>query len=188
MELSETSDRTLDTVSLTWYAMRATYRREIIVRNLLGQQGIRTFIPMRYALTTRGGRKRRELIPAIHNLVFVQTDAETMKQVKSKISYLQYMMDRTENRPITIPEKQMEDFIRVSSCYDEPVEYITADTSRMIKGTRVRINGGAFDGVEGTLARTARSKSRKVIVSVNGVIAAVTAEIRPDMIEIIEPE
>lgn len=189
MEPNKETDQPISANVLQWYAMRATYRREIIVRNLLAEQGIETFIPMKYTLTLRRGRKRRELVPAIHNLIFVHASPETMKDIKSKISYLQYMMDRKdakEKTPIIIPEKQMEDFIKVASMYDQPLEFIPADRSRLIKGTRVRIHGKQFGEVEGVLTRTPGSKAKKIIVAISGIISVVTSAIEPERIEIIE--
>lgn len=189
MELRKESDQPISENTLQWYAMRATYRREIIVRNILEEHGIETFIPMRYTLTVRRGRKKRELVPAIHNLIFVHASPETMKEIKSKISYLQYMMDRKnsiEKTPIIIPDKQMEDFIKVASMYDQPLEFIPADRSRLIKGTRVRIHGKQFGEVEGVLTRTPGSKAKKIIVAISGVISIVTSAIEPERIEIIE--
>lgn len=191
MELNRETDQPISETALKWYAMRATYRREIIVRNILAEQGIETFIPMKYTLTFRRGRKRRELVPAIHNLIFVHASPETMKDIKSKISYLQYMMNRKdakEKAPIIIPEKQMEDFIKVASMHDRPMEFIPADRSRLIKGTRVKIHGQTFGEVEGILTRTPGSKARKIIVAISDVISVVTTAIEPEMIEIIEKE
>ena len=36
--------------SIRWFAMRVTYRREIKVQDMLKEQGIETFMPMRYVL------------------------------------------------------------------------------------------------------------------------------------------
>ena len=53
--------------------MRATYRRGMQIKGLLDQKGINSFIPMRYEIHLKNGRRRRELVPVIRDIVFVHT-------------------------------------------------------------------------------------------------------------------
>lgn len=52
---------------MQWFAMRATYRRGMQIKALLDKEGINNFIPMRYEVRIRNGRKRRELVPGQRN-------------------------------------------------------------------------------------------------------------------------
>lgn len=52
-----------------WYALRVTYCRELALKSWLDEQGIVNFVPMRYELIEKEGRKLRKLVPAVHNLV-----------------------------------------------------------------------------------------------------------------------
>ena len=54
-----------------WYAMRATYRRELDAMRLLEKEKLGCFIPMQYKISVKKGKKVRVLMPVIHNLVFV---------------------------------------------------------------------------------------------------------------------
>ena len=54
-----------------WYAMRATYRRELEAVKLLERERLGCFVPMQYKVSVKRGKKVRELVPAVHSLVFV---------------------------------------------------------------------------------------------------------------------
>lgn len=43
------------------------------IKALLDKEGINNFIPMRYEVRIRNGRKRRELVPVISDLIFVHS-------------------------------------------------------------------------------------------------------------------
>ena len=62
--------------------------------------------------------------------------------------------------------------------------YLEPSMINFAKGTRVRIIGGAFDGVEGCFVKIKGVRSRRVVVEVEG-LAVATAEIEPQYIEII---
>ena len=77
---------------IVWYAMRATYRRELAVKKILDELSIESFIPMRYEIIVEKGRKKKRLVPIIHNLIFVHATLSVVKEVKGRIQHLQYMM------------------------------------------------------------------------------------------------
>ena len=105
-------DRTLDTYTdEEWYAMRATYRRELQARSLLESSGIKCYIPMRKQDRTVGGRRQSTEVPAVHNLIFVRTTRERLRQFKERVPFLQYMMDRKgdgKSAPIVVPAAPMQ--------------------------------------------------------------------------------
>ena len=61
----------MDKETEVWFAMRATYRRELEAMHLLEKANLGCFIPMQYKISIRRGRKVRALVPVIRNLVFV---------------------------------------------------------------------------------------------------------------------
>ena len=46
-----------------WFAMRATYRREMIAQRQLDALGIESFVPMRQELQIKGRRHQRRQLP-----------------------------------------------------------------------------------------------------------------------------
>lgn len=171
-----------------WYAMRATYRRERQAQRLLEDAGIVSYIPMQTVEKVVTGRRRRVEVPAVHNLIFVRTTRDILRSFKERVPYLQYMMDRSrgeKNVPIVVPDKQMDDFMKVASLCGEKVEYLPVGDRKFLEGMRVRVLGGPLDGVEGVLVRSGKSRDRKLVVSLNGVVSVATASVGVDGLEII---
>jgi transcription antitermination factor NusG len=168
-----------------WYAMRATYRKELEAQSILDKEKIRSFIPMRYTVTQKNRRKVRELVPAIANLIFVHAPLSDIKKVKTKVGYLQYIVNSRNKEKIIVPDEQMKRFITVASTYNQKLIYLRPEEVNLKQGTPVRIIGGPFDGVEGVFMKVKGTRSRRVVVLVHGVTAVATAEIEPDLIEVI---
>lgn len=174
---------------ITWFAIRVTYSRELKFKEYLDQNSIPNFIPMHYVMVNQKGKSVRKLVPIIHNLVFVNTDKPTLeyiKQFQSANFPIRYIMGRTHHRPIIIPEKQMQDFIAVSGQYEEQIVYLDPTEVSIKKGDRVRVTGGIWRGIEGKYIRIA--KDRRVVVSIEGIMAVGTAFIHPSLIEVVKEE
>ena len=171
-----------------WFAMSAPYRRELKAREFLATRGIESFVPMTKAIVEKGHTKSSKIVPAIHNLIFVHTTKEIIQQVKQGVDYLQYRTFPTDgkNRPIIVPDKEMEQFIAVTRERMDELTYLKPEDIDIAQGTRVRIHGGTFDGTEGIFVKIKGKRKRRVVVLIEG-LAAVTinAEISPDLIEIL---
>ena len=171
-----------------WFAMRATYRREFQAQRQLEASGIRSYIPMREEDRIEGGRRRKVKVPAVHNLIFVRTDKDTLQSFKGRVPYLQYMMGRSEGgvlRPIVIPDKSMDDFIRVTESCGDGVEYLRIGDRAFKAGMRVRVRGGVLDGVEGILVKEGKRNDRKLVVSLNGILSVATTSVYADTVEVL---
>ncbi len=167
--------------------MSAPYRRELQARDWFSSQGVETFIPMRYEIVTRrDGTKHRMLVPAIHNLLFVNISPDDMRRFKPLLPIVQYLTHPVDgyNRPILVPEVQMQHFIRVSNSYNDHLLYFRPEELDLRSGTPVRIIGGPFDGVEGTFVKVQGRRNRRVIVQLPGLLA-VAAEVHPDLIQVL---
>ena len=173
---------------ILWFAMSSPYRRELKAKAFLESKNIECFVPMRYEVVERkSGIKRRELVPAIHNLIFVHTTREIIRQLKYGVDFLQYRTfpHNGKNVPIIVPDKQMLQFIAVTESHNEELIYLRPDELQAEKGQRVRIHGGTFDGIEGVLVKIQGKRRRRVVVEIEGVAGIVLAEISPDLIEIL---
>lgn len=165
-----------------WFAMRATYRRELEAKKLLEAESLDTFIPMQY-VPIKGNPKKRELVPVIHNLIFVHAVPLHIQQVKKDIPFLQYMVDMRSREKIIVPDDQMKRFIAVAGTYHESLLYFLPEEVNLTKGTKVRIRGGDFEGQEGIFIKVKGARDRRVVIQVQGVIAVAMATIHPDLIE-----
>ena len=170
-----------------WYALRITYSRELALKQFLDAEQVENFVPMRYEYVTRQERRIRKLVPAIHNLVFIRgsrQQIDEIKETKAAIFPLRYIMDRESRQPIVVPDVQMRNFIAVAGTFDQQVIYLPPTEFSMNRGDRVRITGGIFEGVEGVFVRI--KGDRRVVVSIQGVMAVATTLIHPSLIEKIE--
>ena len=171
---------------MQWFAMRATYCRGMQIKSLLDKQGINNFIPMRYEIREKNGRKKRELVPVIRDLIFVRAVQSELQRVKDRNPYLQYMIDIRNGQKIIVPDEQMRQFIAVVGTYDEHLVFFNPDEVNLRKGTKVRIIGGDFEGYEGVFIKVKGARDRRVVISLQGIIAMAMATISPDLIEVIK--
>ncbi len=171
--------------SKVWYAIRVTYNRELRVKADLDERGIENFVPMQYRREERNGQMVKRLVPSVHNLIFIHIEPSKMKEYKMTTDLpIRYIMSRStdgSSKPITVPDHEMENFIKVAGTYDEKLIYLNPDPGDFSKGERVRIIGGMFAGAEGTFVRV--KGDRRVLINVPGVVAVATTYIHMSMIE-----
>ena len=177
------------TENLLWFAMSATFGRELKARDFLEKNKVQCFVPMKYQIINdKKQGKVRKLVPAINNLIFVYTTKERIQELKSSVEYLQYLTMPVDGRnvPIIVPEYQMKPFIAVCETHDEKLVYLAPEEIKLDKGTPVRIVGSAFDGVEGTFVKVNKRRKKQVVVLVQGVAAVMIAEFTDGYLQVIE--
>lgn len=64
---------------------------------------------------------------------------------------------------------------------DEAVLYVEPAELHLVKGQKVRITGGVFEGVIGEFVRIRHD--RRVVVNIEGVMAVATTFIPPSLVE-----
>lgn len=172
---------------IEWYAIRVTYCREMKLKKILDSMNIDNYIPVQYKEVIKNGIKKKILQPVIRNLVFIRTSRVVLDDVKTDVEGtipIRYMYNKATKTPITINEKEMRQFIAVSGMLTEQLIYVTLEDCRLKRGERVRVVGGIFKGVEGEVVRI--KNDRRVLVSINGVMAVATAFIHPSLLQKIE--
>ena len=177
-----------------WFPMRVTYQREMKVKAELDRLEIENFIPMTYRFTEsrkQGDTElRRELVPAINNLIFVHSTKERISELKVSnelLEPLRYMIDQTAGEAhtiMTVPDKQMENFMRVASVTDDSVMFLDETTIVGKEGKRVQIMGGPFEGVTGVIRRVKRCK--RVVVELEGITCVAIAFVPVGLLKEIE--
>ena len=160
-----------DEENIVWFAMRAPFCKELEAKRLLDKQAIENFVPMCYKVFE----------------IFVRTTRRIIRETKRTVPFLQYitMPDAGKNSPIIVPDIQMQQFISVSRLHNERLIYLTPEEINLAKGTRVRVLGGPFDGVEGVFVKVRGCRSKRVVILIQGILAVVVAEVKPDLIEVI---
>ena len=169
-----------------WYVLRVSYSRSLKIKALLDERGVQTFVPMTWRKKTEGGKTEKKLVPAVSNLCFVRWTKHAIDgfiQGYGDNSPVHYYWDRTASRPMTVPDKAMNDFIKVASSLDEDLIYITEISDKLREGQMVKVREGSFAGVTGKIVRI--RKSRRILVELPGMLAVASTYVRPENIEIL---
>ena len=171
---------------IRWYPMRVTYHRELRIKQQLDALGIDSFVPMHYDLADSADGPRKTLVPAIHNLIFVHASQEVLTHLKMHRKEFDPMRYMTKTCPdghkelLYVPDRQMENFIKVASAQDESVIFLDVrDSANM--GRRVRITAGRFKGVEGVIKRI--KKNKFFLIQIDGVAAVAITYVPADCLE-----
>ena len=161
--------------SLQWFPMRVTYNRELKVKEHLDTIDVESFIPLRYEFVGKGNDKKRKLVPAIHNLIFIRSTKQQLTYLKQSVKELEplrFIVRTTldgNNEILHIPDRQMENFLRVASVQDDSVMFLQPGDYINKVGRRVLITEGVFAGVEGVIKRF--KNNRHVVVQMEGLAA-----------------
>jgi hypothetical protein len=174
--------------------MRVTYNRELKVKERLDALEVETYIPMHYQIVVRGGSRKRLLVPAIHNLIFVhssQAYITNLKMTDPAMDPLRYIMHKSHEDKeapatiVTVPDAQMENFIKATKVEDESLVYLNYEDYLNKPGKRVLIIDGPFTGVEVVIKRI--KKNRQVVVAINDIAAVMITAVPRFFLKEIEP-
>lgn len=170
-----------------WYALKVFYNRVFEVERLLAQDGVKTYIPQRYVDVTIGGKTVRRREPAVSSLMFVRRTQKYVLDLQQRLKSICPLMayfDRETRKPAVIPDREMDLFMLVTSTDDPGLEYLNDDPGDLKSGDRVRVTEGVFKGAEGYIKRI--KGDRRLIVSIEGVVAVATTYIPGCFLEKIE--
>jgi transcription antitermination factor NusG len=145
---------------LRWYAVHTRSRHEKLVAERLQERGLTAFLPLVKETHRWSDRKKTVELPLFSCYTFVRmmhTPEERLKVCQTN-GVLQIVGPPGEGTPI--PDEQIE-AVRVLLN-----EHLPWSEHPFLKiGQRVRIRGGAMDGIEGILL--ARDGDRTLVVSVD---------------------
>lgn len=174
-----------------WYVLRAISRSELKVRDALRRAGFHCYVPMCYRVETSHGQQLRRLVPAITEFVFVHATVEDISEFKLHSNYTIYWLTRPsvgqKREKIVVSDRDMENFIRVTEQTERAVRYFRPDEISLAKGDRIRIHGGAFDGVEGVLMKVKGKREKQLVVSIPDLAVAVVS-VKPDVVEVVSQQ
>lgn len=176
---------------MQWFPMRITYNRELKIKGLLDELAIENYLPMRYDYVKIKNGKKKKLVPAIRNLIFVRSSQEVLTNLKKTMADFEPMRYITkksltsgQNEIIRVPENQMNDFIKVTSSPND--DFIILDNNDFINkvGKQVEITEGYFAGIKGVIKRVKRNKH--VVVQIDGVAAVAITFVPTNCLSIID--
>ena len=170
-----------------WYPLRVTYGRELKLKERLDQLQVTSYIPMRYRKVEKDGKRKTVLVPAVNNLCFAYTTRDVIDRLRSGLLEalpFHYIWDKATSLPIVVPDKAMDDFIKVSSSLEDDLVYLSEVSPLLRVGQKVRVIAGPFAGIAGKVVRI--RKSKRVMVELPGMLAVATTYIRGEWLERVE--
>ncbi len=177
-----------------WYPMRVAYDksdRVLKIHDYLDQKGIENFLPMKIVHEREDFNVMSRLVPAIPGLIFIHDTRVAITALKRQpaFSAMRYWTDAVapedaEDRILTVPDRQMENFIRTVTANTDKVNYLEYNADFFSKpGQAVRITDGEFAGCTGIIRRI--KKRRCVVVEVCGICAVAITFVPSDWLELL---
>ena len=167
----EGNGRGVSTVSadpVSWFAARTGRGQEMSARATLQRLSVEHFIPTREVERTRRGKKVKVEVSLIPNLIFLRaTKPYACSLVNSGELNAKLIVDRTTNSLLRVPDKQMDDFIRVVNEAPNP---ICPSDYEFVPGGKVRVVKGSFAGIQGEVVNM--PNKTYLIVSLGHLICA----------------
>lgn len=131
-----------------WYVARTRAFQEAKLAQRLAGQGVEVYLPLQRVKRQWSDRVKIVDTPVMPGHVFVRcSERERRSLFERSYGLCYFLMDRTcsESRLLTIPDKQMEDFMLVVKSLNGSAE-ITISGIEIGKGDMVRVVNGPLSG------------------------------------------
>ncbi|HYM78893.1 MAG TPA: UpxY family transcription antiterminator [Candidatus Dormibacteraeota bacterium] len=142
-----------------WYAVRTRSRHEKLVSRQLETQGIQSFLPVVNKIHQWSDRRKEVQEPLFSGYAFVHLDHSSNDRVRVLRTQGVVNFVGVQGVGIPIPDQEIDNINTLlasrASYQERPFLYV---------GQRVRVCGGALDGLEGIL--TAENSDRSIVISV----------------------
>lgn len=145
--------------TLRWYAIRTRGRSEQTVNGQLCAHGLETFLPI-YTECHRWSDRRKEInLPLFPGYTFLR--AKLSAEIRSLVLRVAGAMDFVNSlgKPLSVDDHEIED---IQSLAARGISFSPCAFANI--GTRVRVRGGALDGIVGILV--GRNSDCSLVISV----------------------
>ena len=170
-----------------WFVMRDLKRRnaKLPAYELFKGFGIKVFTPMVWKLMVRHGKRCREEVPFMQDLLFVHDTRLAVDPIVEKYDTVQYRYVRGGYKvPMTVRDNDMQRFIHAVESTENPRYYTPEEISSDMIGRKVRIVGGPLDGYEGCLQKMQGARVKRLFVELPNLLAA-AVEVNPEYIQVL---
>lgn len=172
-----------------WFVMRDLHRGPAnqYVYEQLASNGFETYTPLVKSHKLVHGKAIIVERPYIRDLFFIHgLHSRIVSSMSPACGYqFRYRHGVSPAAPIVVPDKAMNDFIRINSVSTSP-EFISPDSIPSdARNRKIRVLGGPLDGVEGMLKTVRGSKFKTLYVELPGIMVISTVS-QFDYIQILE--
>lgn len=179
--------RLQDKDRLQWFVMRDLKRRnaKLPAYKLLDGLVTKVFTPMEWRLVARNGKRIKEQVPFMQDLLFVYDTRQAVDPIVEKYDTVQYRYVRGGYKiPMTVRETDMQRFIHAVESTENPRYYTLEEISPDMVGRKVYIVGGPLDGYEGHLQKIQGAHVKRLFVEIPNLLAA-AVEVQPEYIQLV---
>jgi len=159
-----------------WYALHTYARHEKLVVQRLNERGVETFLPIFTEVRRWSDRKKKIELPLFSCYVFAKFPPrrEDRLNVLRVGGVLSLVGSQGEGTPI--PDEQIDDVRTLMNSTDSwsPYPFLKI-------GQRVRIRGGALEGVEGILV--SRNGGQTLVISVDAIQRSLAVKVEGYQVE-----
>jgi transcription antitermination factor NusG len=146
----------------SWYALQTRARHERVIADRLQEQGLTTFLPLVTEIHRWSDRRKKVELPLFSCYLFVKMVPTGEQRLQVYRVNGVFRIVGVHGEGIPIPEEQID---AMRTLVEQQIPYLSHPFLKV--GQRVRIRGGALDGVEGVLS--ARAGERSLVVSVDAI-------------------
>lgn len=177
---NQTETQHTDSKDTPWYAIRTFNCQERKISMFLTEKGCTHFIPMAVTLSKvkEGEAPKRILVPAIHNLLFVQkigTQQKTLDTLKECMYPISVFRHPGADKLCEISARDMIELrMLCDPQFQDTSVFMTQDEAENMIGKEVRVTAGPFKGSIGRLVRKNKQYYFLKIVTGMGVMARIS--------------
>lgn len=173
-----------------WYVLRCHSMSAAKVCAALDGLEIEWFQPYSEAIVTENGRKVKRKVCLMKDYVFVHSTKDRLTELiegKRIAAWFYYdLCHRVHHEPLFVRDKEMEDFMRVSTEYDRNPQVHRLEDMNLIAGTRIRILNGPFQGVEGTYIQLKRGARKEMVVKLSNFLTVSVKLTSDELVEVLD--
>jgi transcription antitermination factor NusG len=147
------------TQEANWYAVRTRSRHEKLVARQLEKLGIQTFLPLVTKINQWSDRRKQVEEPLFSGYAFVRMNPASGDRIRVLQTQGVVNFVGVQGAAVAIPDQEIEN---INTLMGSKVSY--QERSYLQVGQKVRVCGGALDGLEGIL--TAENSDDSVVISI----------------------
>lgn len=170
-----------------WFVMRDLKRpnAKLPAYKQLEEEHCEVFTPLKWVLKIKNGKRVREKIPFIQDLLFVHGKKSEIDTIIKGIPTLQFRYQKGAYlKPMIVRDSDMNRFIHAVSVSENPKYYHPEEITPNMYGRTVQIIGGNLNGYRGILLTTRGSKTKRLLVELPNFFS-VGVEVKSDYIELL---
>lgn len=174
---------------ICWFAMRDLKRAnaKLPAYKQLTEAGFEVFTPMTTRVATIRGRRVKQRIPYMSDLLFVHANRATLDPIVARTDTLQYRYAKGQGycTPIVVRDAEMDTFMHFIRTTDDVTYYQPDEITPSMYGRMVRlVCDGPLDGYECRLLSARGTTRRRILIQLSGLLSA-AIEINPSYIQLL---